>query len=379
MNQTGFVWHEKYMWHDTGAALGVLPSTGKYQPWVHFENADTKRRLKNLLDAYGATDKLHRIDPFEATESQLLRVHTREYVEKIKRLSADQGGNAGESTPFGPGSYDIARLAVGGCIAAADAVLNGTVNNAYVLVRPPGHHAEADRGRGFCIFSNIAIMVKEILATQEIERIAVVDWDVHHGNGTESAFYDNPAVLTISLHEDSLYPYTTGWLKDYGDGEGLGYNINVPLPPGSGGGAYITAMERIVMPALDLFRPQMIVVASGLDGSTWDPLGHMMLLSSHYQKMTQQLMACAESYCEGKLIVCHEGGYSAGYVPFCGAAIVEALSGEGSGIVDPFARHESKWQQLQPNQDAVISEVESVALKTLRQASKATGATSTGE
>jgi len=366
MTTTGFVWHEKYMWHDTGSALGVLPSTGEFQPWIHFENPETKRRLKNLLDAYKITDRLVAIEPFSASDIQLHRVHTAEYVKHIKNLSDDQGGNAGELTPFGPGSFEIAKLAVGGCIAATDAVLNGAVTNAYALIRPCGHHAESSRGRGFCIFSNIAITIEEILARGTINRIAVVDWDVHHGNGTESAFYENPDVLTISLHEDSLYPYNTGSVEDGGKGDGLGRNINIPLPPGSGGGAYAAAMSRIVIPALDLFQPQLIIVASGLDGSTWDPLGHMMLLSSHYKGLTEQLMAAANKHCNGKLVVCHEGGYSAGYVPFCGAAIIEALTGQDTGIVDPFARHESKWQDLQANQEAALQKAEEVALAALK-------------
>ncbi|HJO11639.1 MAG: class II histone deacetylase [Gammaproteobacteria bacterium] len=366
MSNTGFVWHEKYMWHDTGAALGVLPVNGEFQPWVHFENPETKRRLKNLLDAYKVTDTLVPIAPTPASEEQLLRVHTAEYVDRIETLSANQGGNAGELTPFGPGSYEIALLAAGGCIAASTKVLNGEVRNAYALVRPCGHHAEADRGRGFCIFSNIAITVRDILTRGNISRVAVVDWDVHHGNGTEAAFYEDPDILTISLHEDSLYPYNSGSLQDCGKGAGHGRNINIPLPPGSGGGAYNAAMERVVLPALELFQPEIILVASGLDGSTWDPLGHMMMLSSHYKAMTEQLIAVADKLCQGRLVVCHEGGYSAGYVPFCGAAIIEALTGQDSGITDPFAKYESTWQTLQSNQEAVLKEVERVALSALR-------------
>ena len=214
MRKTGFVWDEKYMWHDTGNALGVLPPDGKFQPCIHFENPETKRRLKNLMDAYGLTPRLERIYPLAATVEQVQYVHTAEYIERIKTMSADKGGNAGESAPFGTGSYEIALLAAGGCITAARAILDGVVTNAYALVRPCGHHAEADRGRGFCIFSNVAITVKDILSRNDISRVAVVDWDVHHGNGTESVFYENPNVLTISLHEDSLYPYNTGAIED---------------------------------------------------------------------------------------------------------------------------------------------------------------------
>jgi acetoin utilization deacetylase AcuC-like enzyme len=156
-------------------------------------------------------------------------------------------------------------------------------------------------------------------------------------------------------------------MEDSGEGAGVGTNINIPLPPGSGGGAYNAAMERVVLPALEMFRPEIILVASGLDGSTWDPLGHMMLLSSHYRAMTSQLMDSAAKLCHGRLVICHEGGYSAGYVPFCGAAIIEAMTGEESGIVDPFAKHESKWQQLQTNQERVIEKSEQISLLALQQ------------
>ena len=365
-NKTGFVWHERYMWHDTGHALGVLPAAGEFQPWEHFENPETRRRLKNMMDGYDFTRKLLAVDPVAASVEQIQRVHTPEYVEKIRAMSADQGGNAGELTPFGPGSFEIALLAAGGCIAAAAAILEGRVDNAYALIRPCGHHAEPDRGRGFCIFSNVAVTARDILARGDIHRLAVVDWDVHHGNGTETAFYHDANVLTISLHEDSLYPYNTGAVVDCGAGEGLGCNINIPLPPGSGGGAYKSAMERIVLPALDLFQPQMILVASGFDGSTWDPLGHMMLLSSHYAAMTELLLGAAGRLCRGRLLVCHEGGYSAGYVPYCGIAVMETLSGERSGVVDPFARYESDWQQLQDNQEQAVERAVNTGLATLQ-------------
>ena len=353
------------MWHDTGNALGVLPVSGDFQPWTHFENAETKRRLKNLMDAYGFTQKLKSIEPVYASVDQVCRVHKPDYVAHIKALSADKGGNAGESTPFGPGSYEIALLAAGCAIAAGNAILDGEIKNAYALIRPCGHHAEADRGRGFCIFANVAIAAKEFLLQDNINKLAVVDWDVHHGNGTESVFYNDPSVLTISLHEDSLYPYNTGTINDRGDGDGEGYNINIPLPPGCGGGAYKQAFESIVLPALNLYQPDMILVANGLDASTWDPLGHMMLLSNHYRHMATALVNAAESLCDGRLLVCHEGGYSAGYVPFCGIAIMEALSGEESGVIDPFSRYENHWHDVQANQQAAIAAARDASLELL--------------
>ena len=175
MRKTGFVWHERYMWHDTLSAAGSYRTKGDLQPGVHIENAETKRRLKNLLDAYEVTPKLHSIAPYEATDEDLTRFHTPEYVAKIQHLSDAAGGDAGEYTPFGPGSAGIARLAVGGTSAAIKAVARGELDNAYALTRPPGHHAERDMGRGFCIFNNIGLGVLSAISDGLLDRVAIVD------------------------------------------------------------------------------------------------------------------------------------------------------------------------------------------------------------
>ena len=156
-------------------------------------------------------------------------------------------------------------------MAAVESVMKGATDNAYALVRPPGHHAEPNRGRGYCIFGNIAVAVKYALAKLGVSRVAVVDWDVHHGNGTQLAFYENPDVLTISIHQDNLYPTASGAMEDNGAGRGAGFNLNLPMPPGSGVGAYLAAFERVVVPALRKFKPELIVVASGLDANAYDP------------------------------------------------------------------------------------------------------------
>ncbi len=236
---TGLVWHELYMWHDTGNGAGVIPAGLTVQPLGHLENAEGKRRIRNLVEVSGLIDRLVQLKPRPATEDEILRLHTKDYVERIKDASSKLGGDAGDLTPFGPSSYEIALLAVGGCITAVDAVLDGKVDNAYALVRPPGHHAERDTGRGFCIFGNVALAAIHARQVRGLSRVAIVDWDVHHGNGTEHAFYDDPTVLTISIHQNNNYPANSGAITDKGRGEGEGYNINVPLPPGSGVGAYV--------------------------------------------------------------------------------------------------------------------------------------------
>src|SRR5262249_36652641 len=176
---------------------------------------------------------------------ELLRFHARRYVGSIRAMSEASGGDAGEGAPFGPGSFEVALLAAGGTITAVDAVLDGRVRNAYALVRPPGHHAEADLGRGFCIFGNRGVAIRPRRAARGRGRVAVVDWDVHHGNGAQKAFYRDPGVLTISIHQDRWYPQDSGSIDERGEGPGAGFNINIPLPPGSGHGAYLAAVSRV--------------------------------------------------------------------------------------------------------------------------------------
>ena len=168
-----------------------------------------------------------------------------------------------------------------------------------------------------------------------VERVAVVDWDVHHGNGTEDAFYEDPSVLTISVHAEELYPPGRGHVEHGGAGPGEGANVNVPLPDGSGHGAYMAAIERVVVPALRRFDPDLMIVASGVDASAFDPLGRQLLHSESYRRMTEMLLELAAECCDGRLLVIHEGGYSEAYVPFCGVAILEALL-RVRCVEDPF-------------------------------------------
>jgi acetoin utilization deacetylase AcuC-like enzyme len=329
----------------------------------HLENAEGKRRIRNLIEVSGLLDHLLMLQPRAATEDEILRLHTRDYVDRIKAESSKLGGDAGDLTPFGPGSYEIALLAVGGCITAVDAVLDGKVDNVYALVRPPGHHAERDTGRGFCIFSNVALAALHAREKRGLSRVAVVDWDVHHGNGTEHAFYDDASVLTISIHQDNNFPPQSGAITDSGSGAGEGYNINVPLPAGSGVGAYVATFERVVVPALRAFRPELIFVASGLDASAMDPLASMMMTSDGYRKLTQVMLGAARELCGGHLVMCHEGGYSPAYVPYCGLAIMEELSGVRTNLADPLLELLASFggQDLQPHQDAVIQQAVKLA------------------
>ena len=354
--RTGFVSHEHYFWHHTGASAGPLPYGLTIQPDAHPENPATKRRLLGLLEVAGLLGQLERIEPRLATEEELRYFHTSEYVARVEALSNGVGGDAGELTPIGTGSFHIARLSAGGGFAAADAIMAGKIRNAYALVRPPGHHAEADRGRGFCVFANNVLLVHHLRRRHAIKRIAIVDWDVHHGNSQETAFLGDPSVMTVSLHQDNYYPPMSGGMDVNGVGAGVGANINVPLPPGSGHGAYLDAWERVVVPAVRRFRPEFLIASSGFDGSAMDPLGRNMSTSETYRAIARQTAALADELCGGRLLALHEGGYSTAYVPFCGLATLEELSGIKTAVDDPFLPIFGGMggQSLQSHQKAVI-------------------------
>lgn len=353
---TGFVWEERFAWHDAGRA-----SQSRWaQPYPALDRPESKRRLRNLVEISGLLDQLVLIPARPATEAELATFHTRDYIERVQQVSATGGGDTGESACIGPDGYEVARLAAGGCIAAVEAVLTEEVDNAYALVRPAGHHAEADRGRGFCVFANIVLAIRHAQRFRGVERVAVVDWDVHHGNGTEAAFSRDPSVLTISLHQDGYYPVDSGGMDAIGEGAGRGFNLNLPLPPGSGHGAYLAAFDRVVIPALRAYGPDLIIVAAGYDAAISDPLGRMLCYSETYRQMTHRLKAAAESLCDGRLLVCHEGGYSPTYVPFCGLAVLEELAGVRTAVKDPLADWYASvgGQALQRHQEAIISRAE---------------------
>jgi acetoin utilization deacetylase AcuC-like enzyme len=203
---------------------------------------------------------------------------------------------------------------------------------------------------GFCLLANIAIAIEAALAEQRAKRVAVIDWDVHHGNGTEGIFYERPDVLTISLHQENNYPRESGKVTDRGSGRGEGYNINVPFVPGTGHLGYLHAFERIVIPALAAYKPDAIVVACGFDASGLDPLSRTMASSATFAEMTRLTMEAAAEFCGGRLLLVHEGGYSEAHVPFCGHAVIAALAESRIEAADPFA---FRLDFQQPNQDFV--------------------------
>lgn len=359
--RVGYVFDERYMWHRPWS----LQYTALVEPFKHWESPETKRRFHALLAVSGILAKLHAITAVPVTKAQLVLVHTEQYIGEIEAKSQrEEGGEAGEDAPFSQFAFDIACLSAGGVLQAAEAVMQGSVSAAYALTRPPGHHATPTRGMGFCLFNNVAITAKHLLQKypQNIRKIAIVDYDVHHGNGTQDVFYDDDSVLFISLHQANNYPAYSGAWQEKGEDAGDGFTINVPLPPGSGSGAYTYAFERVVVPALRRFEPDFILVSSGFDASYADPLAAMILSSQVFRFMAQQVIQVADQLCGGRVVFAHEGGYSETYVPFCGAAVVEALlrlDDPKDQIVDPFLEEVERWeyQELQTHQQQITDKV----------------------
>ena len=343
---TGFYWDERCFWFSGGNYAFTLPVGGLVQPLASGgipESPETKRRLKNLMDVTGLTQELTSKNADEASKKALLRVHTAEYIKTFETTSKGAGGELGLRVPFGHGGYQQAALSAGlACRAVAD-VVSGNVSNAYALSRPPGHHCLPDYPNGFCLLANIAIAVRSARAKQADLKIAILDWDVHHGNGTEAIFLNDPGTLTLSIHQEHNYPLNSGEADIRGSDNS---NINVPLPPGGGHSTYLQVIDKIVRPALDKFQPDLIVVACGYDAAAIDPLSRMMATAETFALMTSSIKAAAADLCDGRLVLVHEGGYSEVYVPFCGHATIKTLSGSKIDAPDPFA---STFSTRQPS------------------------------
>ena len=344
---TAFYFDERCLWHTTGEHVIIAPVGGYLQPPSgagHAESPETKRRLKNLVEVSGLGDHLswRRAPPL--TRAEMERIHTPAYLDKFKALSDENGGNAGHYSPFGHGSFEIAALSAGLVKQAVSDVWHRRADNAYVVSRPPGHHCLPDASMGFCLLANIPLALEALRAEVGPVRAAVVDWDVHHGNGTEACFINRDDTLTISLHQENCFPTDQGRVETRGTGKGKGFNLNIPLLPGSGHQAYLDAFDLLVGPALRAYQPQIIIVASGLDANAFDPLARMQANSETFRAMAQRIKALAGELCGGRLLAAHEGGYSEGYVPFCGLAVIETFADHRTAVEDPFLEIVSQQQ-----------------------------------
>jgi len=290
---TGVVRDNRYMDHDMGA--------------FHPESPHRIEVLNRMLDEDPPVPFLT-IEPRPATDNELGRVHERGYIELV-RSTAGKTVPLDMDTTAGPKTFDTALLAAGGFLRSLDLIMDGTVRNAFALVRPPGHHAEASQARGFCIFNNVAVGAEHLVRTYGLRRVLVVDWDLHHGNGTEHAFYSRRDVLYFSTHQTPLYP-GSGAVRDFGDGEGLGYNLNVPLLAGKGDADFVHIFEKVLAPVAAEYAPEFILVSAGFDIGAGDPLGGMAVTPAGFGLLAASLLRMAERTASGRLAFVLEGGYN---------------------------------------------------------------------
>jgi acetoin utilization deacetylase AcuC-like enzyme len=330
----GLAWHERFAWYQAGIGAGFAPAGGTVQPYEAVDAPAPKARMRSLLDVTGMIDHLTPVAVSAAPEDSLTAFHDPDYLARLRGLEEDGHGEAGFSAPTGPDVYATARLAVGACYAVVEEVMSGRLDNGYALVRPPGHHARRAEGVGSCILAN-AVLATHRAKALGAERVAIVDWDVHHGNGAQEAFWEDPSVLTISIHQEGYFPPGSGPLEERGGPAAPGSNLNVPLPPGTGHEAYLRLAREILVPRVRSHRPDLLIIACGYDAAAMDPMGRMLLHSESFRALTETFLALAEEACDGRLVVIQEGGYSPAYTPFCGLAVFEALAG-ARVAEDPF-------------------------------------------
>lgn len=323
---TAYVTHPRCIEHD-------LPS--------HPEHAGRIRAVWKRLDDDGLSARMTRLEAKPVTDAHILAVHTQPYLELLKQLpTLDRTVRLDADTYATPTSLDVARLSAGAAVRAVDVVLNGEAENALVVSRPPGHHAMPGSAMGFCLLGNIAVAARYAQRAYGVDKVLIVDYDVHHGNGTEAMFYADSSVLFVSTHQATsaygspFYP-GTGRLNDIGEGRGEGYTINIPLPPGHGDASYAALFDQVVLPAARRFRPDLVLVSAGFDAHWIDPLAGMRLSLHGYASMTRALMEFAQTACQGRIIFVMEGGYHLESLSHGVANIARILLGD-TAIVDPL-------------------------------------------
>lgn len=296
MGKTGLVYHPAYLEHDMGAG--------------HPESPDRLRAIMQRLEQSGTAARLTRIEARKAEDQWITQVHTPSYVTGLNRRAPASGRvSLDPDTSMSPGSLTAAYLAAGGTLAAVDAIMNRQVDHVFCAVRPPGHHAEAGRAMGFCLFNNVAIAARYVQKNHGLTRVLIVDWDVHHGNGTQHSFEDDPSVLYFSTHQYPHYP-GTGRATEQGRGAGQGFTINVPMEAGEGDDEYRAVFHKSLVPAADDFKPEFVIISAGFDAHKDDPLASMGLTESGYADLTDIVAGIAKRHANGRILSSLEGGYN---------------------------------------------------------------------
>lgn len=296
MGNTGLVYHPAYLDHDMGAG--------------HPESPNRLRAIMGQLEQSGTAARLTRIEPRKAEEEWITKIHTANYVAALNQHAPISGRVSFDSdTSMSPGSLTAAYLAAGGALAAVDAIMNGLVDHVFCAVRPPGHHAEAGRAMGFCLFNNVAIAARYVQKKHGLTRVLIVDWDVHHGNGTQHSFEDDPSVLFFSTHQYPHYP-GTGRATERGTGAGEGFTVNVPMEAGEGDEEYRAIFHKSLVPAADDFKPEFVIISAGFDAHKDDPLADMGLTEAGYADLTDIVAGIAKRHAMGRILSALEGGYN---------------------------------------------------------------------
>lgn len=339
--RVGLVYHPVYLNHQTGR---------------HVENAHRLEETAELLQSSGVTQQLVEISPEQVSPDELAQVHSVDHMARVENLCRSGGGWLDADTVVSPPSYDVALYAAGGVLKATQAVITGELDSAFALVRPPGHHATHSRAMGFCLFNNIAVAARQATRSQQIARVLIVDFDVHHGNGTQDAFYDDPAVLYFSTHQCPLYP-GTGSIEEVGKDKGVGATINVPLPPWSHDEDYLQVYERVLVPAARRFRPELVLVSAGYDPHWKDPISLMQVSTTGFAQMVRILKELASELCQGRLVFTLEGGYDTSALAYSVKATLDTLLGRGD-IDDPLGKpvHADNAAEV----DSIIQQVKAV-------------------
>ena len=292
---TGIVQDWRYLRHEMGP--------------YHVENPARLQVIYEMVAAEPSFSQLVAIKPREATEEEIGLVHTPGYINELQETKGKPRVIMDPDTSTGPFSYETALLAAGGVLEAVKAVMEKRVENCFALIRPPGHHAEASRAMGFCLLNNVAIAARWLRKEYGLARILVVDWDLHHGNGTQHAFYQEKEVLYFSTHQYPYYP-GTGWWDEVGEGEAEGFTFNVPLSPGKGDADYLFIFQEILTPIALRYQPEFILVSAGFDIYSGDPLGGMMVSAAGFAGLAAHVLSLAREVAQGRLVLSLEGGYS---------------------------------------------------------------------